>query len=69
MNGGTCLNGLCKCRAGFDGDYCQIAEYTPSHTNYSKYLKIFLFYMVMVIIIIALLAAAYVLFNAAKKAY
>jgi hypothetical protein len=22
MNGGACLNGQCKCRKGFEGDYC-----------------------------------------------
>lgn len=35
----------------------------PVKTNYTKYLKIFLFYMIMVLVSIALLFAGYLLMN------
>ena len=65
MNGGVCLNGKCSCRKGFTGDYCQVVEYVPAKTNYTKYLKIFLLYVIMILVIIALLVGAYFLFKAA----
>ena len=72
MNGGVCQQeeggtGACKCRAGYEGEFCQITQYVPQ-TNYTKYLKIFLFFMIMILITIGLLVGAYMLMNAAGKA-
>ena len=67
MNGGVCLNGKCECRKGYSGDFCQVVEYVPVKTNYTKYLKIFLLYVIMILIIIALLVGAYFLFKNAKE--
>ena len=66
MNGGVCINGACKCRKGFMGNYCQMVEYVPDKTNYTEYLRIFLFYIIMVLIIIGLLAGGYLLFKHAE---
>ncbi len=54
MNGGMCVNGGGPCRKGFTGNFCQIKEIVPDNTNYSQYLKNFLFFLLMVLIIIAL---------------
>ena len=41
----------------------------PVKTNYTKYLKIFLFYMIMVLVSIALLFAGYLLMKSASDSY
>jgi len=66
MNGGVCINGVCQCRKGFMGNFCQTVEYVPDKTNYSEYLRIFLFYIILVLIIIGLLAGGYLLFKHAE---
>ena len=66
-NGATCMNGECQCRKGFSGTFCEIVEYTPQSTNYTLYLKYFLFFIVMVLIIIGLLFGAYLMFKNADK--
>ena len=67
MNGGVCLNGGCECRKGFSGNFCQILEYVPDKTNYTLYLKYFLFFIIMVLTIIAFLFGGYLLFKNADK--
>lgn len=67
MNGGVCLNGGCECRKGFSGNFCQIIEYVPDKTNYTLYLKYFLFFIIMVLTIIAFLFGGYLLFKNADK--
>ena len=41
-------------------------EYVPDKTNYTEYLRIFLFYIILVLIIIGLLAGGYLLFKHAE---
>ena len=48
------------------GNYCQTMEYVPDKTNYTEYLRIFLFYIILVLIIIGLLAGGYLLFKHAE---
>ena len=65
MNGGQCLNGHCICRKGFEGDYCNVVEYVPDKTNYTKMLKYLLLFIIMVLIIIGLIFVAHLLFTRA----
>ena len=69
MNGGVCINGVCQCRKGFQGNFCQIKEYVPDSTNYTKYLKYFLFFIIMILAIVVLFVGAYLLFRQAKRVY
>lgn len=63
VHGAVCMNGGCECRKGYSGRFCEIVESVPSNTNYTLYLKYFLFLIVMVLAIVLLLAAAYFLFK------
>lgn len=67
MNGGQCLNGHCICRKGFEGEYCNIVQYVPDKTNYTKMLKYLLLFIIMVLIIIGLIFVAHLLFKNAEK--
>lgn len=65
MNGGVCLNGACKCRKGFSGQFCQVKEFIPDNTNYTKYLKYSLVFVIMIILILLLSWGASILFKKA----
>lgn len=67
MNGGQCLNGECLCRKGFEGNFCQVVQYVPDHTNYTKMLKYLLAFIILVLIIIALIFSAYLLYKNADS--
>ena len=57
------MNGECQCRKGFSGKFCEVVEFAPQSTNYTLYLKYFLFIIVMVLVIIGLLFGGYLLFK------
>ena len=67
VNGAVCMNGACHCRPGYQGNFCEIVEYTPVKTNYTEYLKFFLFFIIMILIIVILLFVAYKLFQNASQ--
>ena len=67
MNGGQCHNGGCICRKGFEGNFCQIIQYVPDKTNYTKMLKYLLLFIIMVLLIIGLIITAHFLFKNADK--
>ena len=61
------MNGECNCRKSFSGKFCEIVEYIPDKTNYTMYLKYFLFFIIMALIISALLFGATILFKKSKE--
>lgn len=61
------MNGECNCRKSFSGKFCEIVEYIPDKTNYTMYLKYFLFFIIMALIISALLFGAWMMFKNADK--
>ena len=67
MNGGQCLNGKCVCRKGFEGTFCNVVQYVPDKTNYTKMLKYLLLFIIMVLIIIGLIFVAHLLFKNAER--
>jgi hypothetical protein len=66
-NGASCMNGMCKCRKGYSGTFCEIIETAPSNINYAMYLKYFLAFLIILIIAVTLLFLGSLLIKWADK--
>lgn len=61
------MNGHCQCKKGFTGKFCEIQVTVPVKTDYNRYLKYTLMFIICLILIVLFTVAANWLFTKAKE--